>query len=1280
MAVNNNTTSLGGDENGTIGTRNFNDYSAKEISVEISRHNYRSQVKSDKELNEFRQIVYKMVSGWTREDKIAQITEYGDASMLQKYSNPSEDTINKILTESIIIHLDPADLRKLRSDMMKKAQKVRMGIQKAEKNRNSAVRKMIKGFNTETFADAYERVKGSRNPKEFKKALSSVDASYRVPKYIENQYKNLRKEIEDVLRTCFNKVEITAIAYNMGIETPSGITLKEIIRFIINKVCLYVDLIVGKGKANFGNAILNPEPYDNILQYTSYSYVTGKPGIDPSEWAERKREARRAKEAIKERAKMQRPNKFKGNGRLMASITNGNTARSLSGLARKLKNNDTGVLADLSYEELATLAGKYGIDPTALRNKNIGVLKAKIYNGMRNEATRVNKLERKKSVLNKKGIAGTKSRKIDDLLSVHRDKDGGDGGGGGGVDIPVVEFTMSGNLKTRNILKAVPVYIIGQGLAGTMSKADAEKLEKDPESSLKDNSGLVSMLNKKRKGKNKIDTSITSTSKLSDAELRAFNYILTLNYGPRIVSSKNSRLTTPQSLLQLEMELMANGIPGRLIDKAKAEAGFDNSMFNEATDPSGLTIDSKIIFQLQLRYAFLYAFYKKWKKLMDYLTNTYGIVFDLSGLEKFGKGLGKIGKGIGTALSIIVFPVGLGIAIGKGIAKLVGRIGDLRADLRKPTSKSQLPDKARKEYDSLANLSISQLKTYVNQLGYDNAPITAVVSEKFLNHKGKAYDIPGFYSSILGSDQDKIDNFKKSFLRAVVARHKTERALEFLYLYEAGIRDENGVIVHKEMYKVFTEACRKSGLAKLAHIGRAFIRVGKAIKNFFTKKTGVMDGGTAVTSPEELAKERLGDGTDDRRLFLPKVDYLGKKKVDETKIKEVLPVYVVNMIDEIDGGGGGGGSTGGYNPLPYGSGGKNAKGKGITNSELSLIDYGRKFGMGSVDGELIKLKDPADKSVANEADSFVGRSAKESSRFPKNGFYKPTKATIAWAINNNKQFATGGYSFSDTYITGDARGNNIFSGGAKPELVQTFSKSPIVSKITPIKKYANGGFSVSEWKNTNMEAYGGIHKDLEAEQQMLANAQALGAKVGGRTMKKLNKEMDKVKEIMNQIQMRSNIAQAIQQMGGEVPADLMNIKEKSLVKILSKTIRNYMKERKKGKAPSRASSSGKLSNDANSAGIKEIDSSKKAMPVFVTNEYANGRELFNSLDTINSSITGNFSTLMTGLGSGFQLVAPYGVGAGFFSGLIGTGVASNIATMAADAMATAAHAGLDIMG
>lgn len=257
MSVNDNTTSLGSEENGVIGTRDFKDYSAKEISTNVSRYNYRSQVKSDKELNEFRQIVYKMVSTWAREDKIAQITEYGDAGQLQKYSNPSEEVINKVLTESIIIHLDPSDLRRLRMDMQRKVDKIRMGMKKGEANRKKVIRSYL---NTSGFASAYEKVKDSKNASQYKRNRKHFDKTYKVPKYIQSQYKTLRKELADVLKTCFNKVELVNKAASMDIEIKDGMKQKDIINAIINKVCLFVDLIIGKSKKNYGAAILDPAP------------------------------------------------------------------------------------------------------------------------------------------------------------------------------------------------------------------------------------------------------------------------------------------------------------------------------------------------------------------------------------------------------------------------------------------------------------------------------------------------------------------------------------------------------------------------------------------------------------------------------------------------------------------------------------------------------------------------------------------------------------------------------------------------------------------------------------------------------------------------------------------------------------------------------------------------------------------------------------------------------------------------------------------------------------
>ena len=261
----------------------------------------------------------------------------------------------------------------------------------------------------------------------------------------------------------------------MGIEIPEGTPFVRIRRWIINKTCLYVDLIVGKGKATFANAILDPKPYNDLLKYTSYSYVTGKPGLDPKEFNKLKREARRAQVAIKERARMQSYSENMMNSREMESLTGGSRGK-LSNLGKQLQRNDQGILKDASYDELAILAGKYGIDPTSKQNKNIGMLKAKIYNAMLNEHKQMTKIYGERDKLRAKGKT---TRELDDIISVHEEfsyrnilkkpeeieeKP---------EQIPIVHFRRNGSLVERVVLSAIPVYLVGQGGAGITG--DAQK-------------------------------------------------------------------------------------------------------------------------------------------------------------------------------------------------------------------------------------------------------------------------------------------------------------------------------------------------------------------------------------------------------------------------------------------------------------------------------------------------------------------------------------------------------------------------------------------------------------------------------------------------------------------------------------------------------------------------------------------------------------------------------------------------------------------------------------
>ena len=94
--------------------------------------------------------------------------------------------------------------------------------------------------------------------------LKNFDPSYKVPAVISGQFGTLRKELASVLKDCFNKNELAAIANSLGIDIPEGTSGKEISKWIINKVCLlsnYKNIII-----KYGRYITNQEKhYDEVL-------------------------------------------------------------------------------------------------------------------------------------------------------------------------------------------------------------------------------------------------------------------------------------------------------------------------------------------------------------------------------------------------------------------------------------------------------------------------------------------------------------------------------------------------------------------------------------------------------------------------------------------------------------------------------------------------------------------------------------------------------------------------------------------------------------------------------------------------------------------------------------------------------------------------------------------------------------------------------------------------------------------------------------------------------
>ena len=626
MGATNNTTSL--NMGGTIGTRDFNDYTTRQISSAISRTNYRSKIVSDERLQKFREAVFKLVSGWTKEDKLMIIAEYGDGNLLGR--NPSDEAINRVCTESLIIHLEPGDLEKLYNDVMVTTRNLKKDIAKIQNKRKQSRKLTISSFET-----AYEKVKGANNANKYKAARKAFDRGFKVPKNIESQYRTLRRELNDVLTTCFDVIEITGLAFQMGIEIEDGMKPKELRKAIINKTCLYVDLIVGKGKGGIqlSGAFMDREPYDKILSYTSYSYVTGKPGMDPSEWARIRTEAREAKRAIAERARMQR-SRAKFNSKAFRNVA-GVKGSNLGSVARQLKKQDTGVLRDKDFNELLELAGKYGIDPSKAKTESR--LKAMIYSAMTAEGKRVQQLEKQYN----RGGNFSKMRKINDLLNIHkgpRQSSGGDGPiGSYDIDIPTISLSKTGMVNVESILRAVPVYIVGMGGAGDQPEMVGDNRNPYNEK----NFGKRTIISEIERGtisigaytKNK--NNVEDIEELSEKDRNTLNYIMQLpESGSRNAGGARS---IARSLDELEEQLKAAGVYQKAINQYRSYGM--NKKDQHAWRATYL--------------AWLYAYIHGKKKLMSYIENRYNLPkFKVGGIRRgIGKGLrtaGNILLGIGT--------------------------------------------------------------------------------------------------------------------------------------------------------------------------------------------------------------------------------------------------------------------------------------------------------------------------------------------------------------------------------------------------------------------------------------------------------------------------------------------------------------------------------------------------------------------------------------------------------------------------------------------------------
>ena len=135
-------------------------------------------------------------------------------------------------------------------------------------------------------------------------------------------------------------------------------------------------------------------------------------------------------------------------------------------MPRTLKKGDvdTGILADKSLEELIEIAARYGVNiKDGGRTRKVADIKKELYKKIALYADSERRLQNKIDRDRRKGVMSD-PKYLQRLEAVKRMKVNGAVTDTKGKDIPYVNFSKSGTLQDKDILRAVPVYVINQWL------------------------------------------------------------------------------------------------------------------------------------------------------------------------------------------------------------------------------------------------------------------------------------------------------------------------------------------------------------------------------------------------------------------------------------------------------------------------------------------------------------------------------------------------------------------------------------------------------------------------------------------------------------------------------------------------------------------------------------------------------------------------------------------------------------------------------------------------
>lgn len=478
MARKNDITPVG---DGSVGLDpSITDAAAQEINKAVSENNLKWQLGRNSAIGGVYDSVLRMVQRWSTMDKINLISAYGDPSRISK--SPSDDELNQALATILVAYLSKDDLKKIIGDQERISQTLSRDVKKTNAATNSKAKRY---FNISNYRSQYSNAaQSAANDKQLIKGIKkgfkfSIDKIFR-----KEALPRLRKEIDSVLKG-FTNQDLAELCVRMGIMFEDGTSAKLLRNQIINKINLYVSILLGKAKG-VSHIGLTPDELsaiEDVLNLTSFAWITGSSAIGPNVLGEKKKIAMNAKKRFEAQVSL-----LRDRSKATRKRKNSKYSKISRGIGRAMMNTDLLNISDGEYENLAL---SLGID---INNKSIDQIKAEVQLLIGSEERDILKrqeklaeiqqklkdspdskrLRRKFQDLSENLKAREKSSTLNALLKEKNTlaQDYSD-------KIPVINLNESGKIASEAILKAVPVVVVGTTSGGKIQSKDEAAKARD---------------------------------------------------------------------------------------------------------------------------------------------------------------------------------------------------------------------------------------------------------------------------------------------------------------------------------------------------------------------------------------------------------------------------------------------------------------------------------------------------------------------------------------------------------------------------------------------------------------------------------------------------------------------------------------------------------------------------------------------------------------------------------------------------------------------------------